>query len=197
MSSKKAAATRLNILQKAFELVYQNGYRTTSVDEIIATTQVTKGAFFYHFKNKDEMGLAMINEVMQPGMRKSLIEALPNNGNPVEEIYNMMESLLLKDPFFIIKYGCPAINMVEEMASYSEAFNKALSKLVIQWEEAITTTLENGITTGKINQDTNSKEVAQYIISGYGGIRNLGKIHGKPSYISYLSQFKKYLNTLK
>src|SRR5690606_1829429 len=100
MSSKKAAATRLNILQKAFELVYQNGYRTTSVDEIIATTQVTKGAFFYHFKNKDEMGLAMINEVMQPGMRKSLIEALPNNGNPVEEIYNMIESLLLKDPFF-------------------------------------------------------------------------------------------------
>lgn len=197
MSSKKAAATRLNILQKAFELVYQNGYRTTSVDEIIATTQVTKGAFFYHFKNKDEMGLAMINEVMQPGMHKSLIKALPNNGNPVEEIYNMMESLLLKDPFFIIKYGCPAINMVEEMASYSEAFNKALSQLVIQWEEAITTTLENGKATGKINEDTNPKEVAQYIISGYGGIRNLGKIYGKPSYISYLSQFKKYLNTLK
>ncbi|WP_417368706.1 TetR/AcrR family transcriptional regulator [Flavobacterium beibuense] len=197
MSSKKAAATRLNILQKAFELVYQNGYRTTSVDEIIATTQVTKGAFFYHFKNKDEMGLAMINEVMQPGMRKSLIEALPNNGNPVEEIYNMMESLLLKDPFFIIKYGCPAINMVEEMASYNEAFNKALSQLVIQWEEAITTTLEKGKTIGKINPDTNPKEVAQYIISGYGGIRNLGKIYGKPSYISYLSQFKNYLNTLK
>lgn len=197
MSSKKAAATRLNILQKAFELVYQNGYRTTSVDEIIATTQVSKGAFFYHFKNKDEMGLAMINEVMQPGMRKSLIEALPNNGNPVEEIYNMMESLLLKDPFFIIKYGCPAINMVEEMASYNKAFNKALSQLVIQWEEAITTTLEKGKTIGKINPDTNPKEVAQYIISGYGGIRNLGKIYGKPSYISYLSQFKNYLNTLK
>lgn len=197
MSSKKAAATRLNILQKAFELVYQNGYRTTSVDEIIATTQVTKGAFFYHFKNKDEMGLAMINEVMQPGMHKSLIEALPNNGNPVEEIYNMMESLLLKDPFFIIKYGCPAINMVEEMASCNEAFNKALSQLVIQWEEAITTTLEKGKTIGKINPDTNPKEVAQYIISGYGGIRNLGKIYGKPSYISYLSQFKNYLNTLK
>ena len=54
--SVKAAATRLNILQKAFGLVYQNGYRTTSVDDIIATTQVTKGAFFYHFKHKDGNG---------------------------------------------------------------------------------------------------------------------------------------------
>ena len=197
MSSKKAAATRLNILQKAFELVYKNGYRTTSVDEIIATTQVTKGAFFYHFKNKDEMGLAMISEVMQPGMHKALIEALPNKGNPLEETYSMMESLLLKDPFFIIKYGCPAINMVEEMASQNEYFNKALSKLVTQWAEAITSTLEKGKETGKINKDINTKETALYIVSGYGGIRNMGKIYGKDCYISYLAQFKNYLNTLK
>ncbi len=47
---KKAEVTRLNILQKAFELIYVNGYQTTSIDQIIATTQVTKGAFFYHFK---------------------------------------------------------------------------------------------------------------------------------------------------
>ncbi|WP_312076739.1 TetR/AcrR family transcriptional regulator [Chryseobacterium sp.] len=63
---KKSEATRLNILQKAFELIYVKGYQTASVDEIIATTQVTKGAFYYHFKTKDEMGLAIINELMIP-----------------------------------------------------------------------------------------------------------------------------------
>ncbi|RAJ08805.1 TetR family transcriptional regulator [Chitinophaga skermanii] len=50
----KAAATRLNMLQKAFELIYVKGFQTTSIDDILATTQVTKGAFYYHFKNKDE-----------------------------------------------------------------------------------------------------------------------------------------------
>lgn len=197
MSSKKASATRLNILQKAFDLVYQNGYRTTSVDEIIATTQVTKGAFFYHFKNKDEMGLAMINEVMYPGMHQALIEALPNNGNPIGEIYSMMESLLLKNPFFITKYGCPAINMIEEMASQNQDFNNALYKLITQWEEAIAATIENGKAIKKINSNINSKEAALYIVSGYGGIRNIGKIYGKDSYNSYLAQFKNYLNNLK
>jgi TetR/AcrR family transcriptional repressor of nem operon len=62
---KKAATTRLTILQKAFELIYVKGYQTTSIDDIIATTQVTKGAFYYHFKNKDEMGLAIINEILK------------------------------------------------------------------------------------------------------------------------------------
>ena len=60
---KKAEATRLMILQKAFELIYVKGYQTTSIDDIIATTKVTKGAFYYHFKTKDEMGLAIINEI--------------------------------------------------------------------------------------------------------------------------------------
>lgn len=42
---KKSANTRATILQQAFELIYKKGYQSTSIDEIIATTKVTKGAF--------------------------------------------------------------------------------------------------------------------------------------------------------
>lgn len=192
----KAAATRLNILQKAFELVYKNGYRTTSVDEIIATTQVTKGAFFYHFKNKDEMGIAMINEVMLPGLYNDMVLPLINSSDPITEIYASMHTLLLENPFFIVKYGCPAINLVEEMASYNETFKTALSKLTNQWQEAIATALEKGKTIGTVRQDVNTTQAALFILSGYGGIRNLGKIYGKEIYTGHLSQLKNYLNSL-
>ena len=75
---KKAEATRLNILQKAFELIYEKGYQTTSIDDILLKTQVTKGAFYYHFKNKDEMGIAIINELLKPTLTNSFIEPLQN-----------------------------------------------------------------------------------------------------------------------
>ena len=192
----KAAATRLNILQKAFELVYKNGYRTTSVDEIIATTQVTKGAFFYHFKNKDEMGIAMINEVMLPGLYNDMVLPLINSSEPITEIYASMHTLLLENPFFIVKYGCPAINLVEEMASYNETFKTALSKLTNQWQEAIAAALEKGKTMGNVRQDVNTAQAALFILSGYGGIRNLGKIYGQDIYTGHLSQLKNYLNSL-
>lgn len=192
----KAAATRLNILQKAFKLVYKNGYRTTSVDEIIATTQVTKGAFFYHFKNKDEMGIAMINEVMLPGLYNDMVLPLINSSEPITEIYASMHTLLLENPFFIVKYGCPAINLVEEMASYNETFKTALSKLTNQWQEAIAAALEKGKTMGNVRQDVNTAQAALFILSGYGGIRNLGKIYGKDIYTGHLSQLKNYLNSL-
>lgn len=194
--SAKAAATRLNILQKAFELVYQNGYRTTSVDEIIATTQVTKGAFFYHFKSKDEMGLAMINEVMYPGMQEALIGPLSDSDDPVTEIYAMMHSLLMENPFFITKYGCPAVNLVEEMAAQNETFHKALLQLNTQWQQAITGILDKGKAVGKIKKETDTKEAAYFIMAGYGGIRNMGKIYGKEIYSGHLLQLKNYLKNL-
>lgn len=194
--SSKATATRLNILQKAFALVYQKGYRNTSVDEIIATTQVTKGAFFYHFKNKDEMGLAMINEVMYPGMIEALTQPLAAAEDPAAKLYKMMHGLLLENTFFVVKYGCPAINLIEEMAGQDAAFAKALLHLSDNWKKAIISCLEKGKTEGRIKPETNPENAALYIMSGYGGIRNLGKIYGSSCYTPFLEQFKTHLNTL-
>lgn len=107
---KKAETTRMNILQMAFELIYVNGYQSTSIDHIIAKTQVTKGAFFYHFKTKDEMGLAIINEILIPTLSDSFIQPLQNNQNPLNAIYNLMDNLLMKNEFLKVEYGCPAAN---------------------------------------------------------------------------------------
>lgn len=194
--SAKAAATRLNILQKAFALVYAQGYRTTSIDQVIATTQVTKGAFFYHFKNKDDMGLAMINEVMRPGMEQALTQPLAAGQNPAAELYAMMHGLLLKNPFFIVKYGCPAINLIEELATYSTEFNKALTNLADAWQAAIIACVQNGRANGTIKPQTSPQQVALYVMAAYGGIRNLGKIYGKDCYTPFLQEFRNYLNTL-
>lgn len=193
----KAAATRLAILQKAFALIYVNGYQATSIDDIIAQTQVTKGAFFYHFKNKDEMGLAMINEIMHPAMYHAFITPLLNATDPAAGLYKMMKHLLLEDPNFIVKYGCPAINLIEEMSPLSQAFNKAIGRLVLQWQEAIEQSLKKGKAAGKIRKDVQTASAAYFIMSGYGGIRNLGKIYGKDCYKPYLKELKKYLDHLQ
>lgn len=192
----KAATTRSNILKKAFELIYKTGYQATSIDNIIATTEVTKGAFFHHFKNKDEMGLAMINEVMYPGMYSILVKPLMESCNPINEIYEMMKNVLLKEPFFQVKYGCPAVNLIEEMSPLNESFNKTLARLTSQWQEVIQVSINQGKTSGQIRNDVNAKQVAYFVIAGYSGIRNMGKMYGADCYTTYLRALKSYLKSL-
>ena len=194
----KAAATRLNILQKAFELIYTKGYLTTSIDEIIANTQVTKGAFFYHFRNKDEMGLAIIEEVLKPTMLHGFIAPLAASKDPVRDLYKLMKHLLLENEVLQAAYGCPAGNFTQEMAPWNEAFTSALSGLVKQWETVIRKSIANGKSAGLIRKEVNGMQVATFLMSGYWGIRNLGKLYETDHcYKTYLKELKVYLNGLQ
>jgi len=195
---KKSEATRQNILQKAFALIYTHGYQTTSVDEIIATTQVTKGAFYYHFKTKDEMGLAIINELMISNFQKTFIDPLDSDDHPFDIIYNLLHFLLMEIEDLKVEYGCPVSNFTQEMAPWHIDFTKALHKLTLQWEEAITGSIKKGKEKGNIKNDVNAQEVAIFVMSGYWGIRNLGKlINSKSVYLVYLKGLKDYFEKLK
>lgn len=193
----KAAATRNHILENAFKLIYLKGYQATSIDEIIASTAVTKGAFFYHFKNKEEMGLAMIKEVMYPGMVPYMIDVLGRTDDLIEDIYNMIKALLLYNPFFKVEYGCPAVNLIDEMAPLNESFRKALMNIMVEWQAAIEKSLITAQANGRLNPAFEPKQIALYITANYSGVRNIGKVFGRPSYVEFLKQFKIYLETLK
>lgn len=195
---KKAAITRLNILQKAFELIYGKGYLTTSIDEILATTHVTKGAFYYHFKNKDEMGIAIINELLKPTFEATFLKPLSSSGDPVQIIYDMMQEILMDNEFLKVEYGCPAANFTQEMAPWNTDFTKALNDLSAAWKDAIIACIENGKKDKNIRPDIKADQVAIFIMSGYWGIRNIGKLsNSKTVYLVFLKQLKDYLETLR
>lgn len=195
---KKAEATRINILEKAFELIYVKGYKTTSIDDIIATTKVTKGAFYYHFKNKDEMGIAIINELMKPSLTKSFMDPLKTDEPPLEAIYNLIHHLLIKDEFLKVEYGCPVANFASEMSPWNADFNAALNEVTEQWTKLMVASIEKGKKNGTVRKDVNAKQVTMFVMSGYWGVRNFGKLeNSKAPYMLYLKQLKSYLDTLK
>ncbi|CAA9290772.1 MAG: Transcriptional regulator, AcrR family [uncultured Cytophagales bacterium] len=192
----KATTTRGAILQKAFELVYRNGFQSTSIDHILASMRVTKGAFFHYFRNKEEMGLALIDEIIFPGMQEAFIRPLRDSVDPVEDIYTMMEHLLLSAPFFQVPYGCPAVNLVEEMSPVNVPFNQALHKLLNRCQQALQASIEEGQRRGTIRPNVDPGQVATFILVGYSGVRNLGKLYGPACYHTYLRELKRYLRQL-
>lgn len=181
----KAAITRQAILLKAFDLIYRNGFQATSIDTIIATTQVTKGAFFYHFKNKEEMGFALINEVIKPRIEEEFVNRLPNSDHPADDIYALMKYLLQTSPDFQVQYGCPVVNLVNEVASISDLLHKALHGVLSQCLQTVRNSVQRAQTLGQIRKDVDAAEVANCIMMGYSGIRNMGKLFGAACYQTY------------
>lgn len=195
---KKSQETRLNILQTAFNLIYSKGYQTTSVDEIIAKTNVTKGAFYYHFKSKDEMGVAILNELLKPHFSANFIKPLKQMDDALEGIYNLVYHLLIDDPSMTLENGCPASNLTQEMAPWNKDFTKTLNELSNQWETAMIKAITKSKEKGMVRANVDPKEVAVFVLSGYWGIRNLGKLEtSKAVYLIFLQGLKSYFNNLK
>ncbi|WP_020590600.1 TetR/AcrR family transcriptional regulator [Kiloniella laminariae] len=60
MTKPKAAKpdARAKLLDAAFNVIRAKGYCATSVDDLCRAAGVTKGAFFHHFKSKEDLGVA-------------------------------------------------------------------------------------------------------------------------------------------
>lgn len=60
MPTKAKNNTKERILANTEELTLKQGFAGTSIDEILTATGISKGAFFYHFKNKAELARALV-----------------------------------------------------------------------------------------------------------------------------------------
>ena len=63
LPAKHDARTRL--LDAAMQVIRAQGYTATTVDDICGTAKLTKGAFFHHFKSKEDLGVAAAEHFAQ------------------------------------------------------------------------------------------------------------------------------------
>ena len=62
----EAAETRNRILDAAERVFSERGVSHTSLEDIAKAAGVTRGAIYWHFKNKSELFTAMVNRVTLP-----------------------------------------------------------------------------------------------------------------------------------
>src|SRR5262249_37863261 len=66
----RALRTREKILREATRLFTTKGYHDTKLDEVRSAAGITTGAFFHHFRSKEELGFAAIDWYREQGHRE-------------------------------------------------------------------------------------------------------------------------------
>ena len=62
---QRSEETRAKIMESAIKLFSTNGYNKASVDNICAEAGISKGAFYHHFKSKQDLFLALLDGWLQ------------------------------------------------------------------------------------------------------------------------------------
>src|ERR1700723_3477134 len=167
--------TRRRLLQAAFREVYRYGFQSAGIDTILAATNVTKGALYYHFESKEALGYAIIEEIVAkfPHDRWLLPLERSKDRDPIDVLIGIVQAIPSRPRD--LKAGCPLVNLAQEMSQLDEQFRKRLERIFRAWQEGIATTLRRGQLQGTVRRDLVPEETASFLIAMVEGHEVLGK----------------------
>jgi TetR/AcrR family transcriptional repressor of nem operon len=142
MNPRSGAPTREKLLESSEELINRRGFAGTSIDQIIAETGFTKGTFFYHFKTKQDLALALIQRFAaadQELMRSSIERAEKLSADPVQQLL-IFVGLLLEAAEELDKMsqpGCLFATYCFEKGLFDDETYGVISDAMLSWRRVV------------------------------------------------------------
>lgn len=170
LKQSRAVETRRKILREAAQLFALKGFHDTKVDALIQAAEVTSGAFFHHFKGKDDLAFAVIDYHMEERCRTldRIEKELPEleNGDSLEMVFRRLdaaEEMVLRRRNR--KGGCLIGNLSMALSDTRPEFRKRLGECFDEMAAEFQIHLAEAAADRGLSGGVDSWEIARYIVS--------------------------------
>lgn len=189
--------TRQNILTVTSEEMRRNGYKATGLADIIKKAKISKGALYHHFKNKQELGYAVFEEVFMEEFL-SFAKALLTGPDPLASFYDHLD--VIPDMFTDeqLECGCPINSLSQEMSADDEGFRVRTLSMYEQKQKLFAEAIRTSKNNNKIREDVDEEAVALFIVSNMQGLSSMAKVSRDRVMVEKITQsLKGYINSLR
>jgi AcrR family transcriptional regulator len=163
--SRHPGRTRRKLLEAAFREIYHSRFRGTDLETILDRAGVTKGALYHYFASKEDLGYAVVDEVLARIGHEKWYEPLQNAENPIDARAEIFLTTSTKPEH--VRGGCPVNNLAQEMSPLDEGFRKRLAKRFETWHTAMADALRKGQERGFVRRDFDPHETAMFLMAAY------------------------------
>jgi TetR/AcrR family transcriptional regulator, transcriptional repressor for nem operon len=200
VTQPRALETREKILQAAARLVALKGYHDAKLEEVLDAAQVSKGAFFHHFRDREDLGFAVLDWHMdQRRQRLDLIEQelpLAKQAGPLRQVFRRLDAIQeMVRRREGCKGGCIIGNMSTALSDCHDGFRKRLAECFDEMAQEFLPHLEAAARQGRLALRTNTSDLARYIVTVIEGAimqaRTLGDPELLPRQLAYLKEHLK------
>jgi len=130
-SSEHKAEVRKRIVESARILFNRDGFTEVSIDHVMAEVGLTRGGFYNHFRNKDELYAEAVASFLN-GRGKTWRDDAgidPENGGP-ETVRAMIDSYLSSEHLGDLDGQCPMIALPSDVARATPEVRAAYKRLL-------------------------------------------------------------------
>jgi TetR/AcrR family transcriptional repressor of nem operon len=157
------------IISIAREIIHSKGYQATSISDILHAANIGKGQFYHYFSSKYDLGLAVVEDLIQEWDRQLIVGIFQSTEEPKSKLNKMLDWAITFHAGMENKPGCPIGNLAIEMSEHDETFRVKIQHFIERWIGAVETALDEMVKQNQLDSTIDTKKSAEAMIATIEG----------------------------
>jgi TetR/AcrR family transcriptional regulator, transcriptional repressor for nem operon len=175
--SRAGKTTREAIVSAALRLMHVHGYHATSLDDVLRESGIGKGNFYYHFRSKEELGYAILEQIVSVFVEQTLEPCFSDPTDPpLGQIRCFLDRIVQAQRDRQCRGGCAMGNLASELSDVHEGFRKRLASVFTTWHARLAEALTEAKRRGQVGNMCNPDASARFVVASLEGAILLTKL---------------------
>lgn len=164
VQQERARRTRIRILLAAADVIRRVGYTNASLGEIAEAAEVTKGALYFHFRSKDQIARALVEEQHRI-TREAAARVLATPAPALELMMRLTMEIALK------LIDEPIVRAGLRLTTDSSTFESPVVLPYLDWIDTCEMLTTRAQAEGEVRPDVSAASFARFVIPAFTGIQ--------------------------
>ncbi|MGE7694211.1 TetR/AcrR family transcriptional regulator [Lysinibacillus sp. NPDC094177] len=170
------------VLEAAMQLFWEKGYEATSLSDLTARMGIQRPSIYSTFGDKKELFEAALRRYTTS--RAADIRSRLQSHTSVKQAFAIFfEEVIAAEYTKDLSNGCFCINTMVELAPHDERFEILTREHQLYLAVIFQETIERGIQSGELEEETDAKSLAQALIVALIGLTVMMKSQPQKSFI--------------
>lgn len=170
-------STRDRIVEAADALFYQRGFEKTSFSDIADAVHLSRGNFYYHFKTKDEILVAVI--ALRSARTQSMLDTWTRDAATPADRLRRFAAMLIQNRQAIQRHGCLVGTLCAELAKLNHPAQGGASMILGQFRDWLRTQFK------ALGHEKHADALAMHLLSRSQGIAALANTFHDEAFIRH------------
>ncbi len=161
-------------IDKAIEIFWRQGYKATSVQNLVEATGVQRGSLYAAFGSKAGLFDAAMDRYMAEYSAPRMLE---NEDRPIREaLAELLRALVDSAVTDQSRRGCFVTNTAVELTSHDSAVATKVADNLGDLEDVLTRRLADAQANGEVRSDREPRALARFLVGSVQGLRVMSKV---------------------
>jgi len=169
----RGAKTRARIVDAATDLMYVQGVGSTTLDDVLAASGVSKSQLYHHFNGKDALVRAVVDHVGEQVIERE--RAVLGSVSTIRGLRRWRDALVQNNALRHGAYGCALGSLAMEVSDHDALARQTLSRLFAEWQGLLAAVLRRLQDGGVLPPEVSTDELATGLLAALQGGYLLGQ----------------------